>query len=91
MRQDDEQLLDFCVEHYQRFNTNAWLLYSDQTRIKIAALLLSCSHWYQKIPELDQLCSLGGWQKDSLPESVKAARFDCARFVAMLKHRLSLL
>jgi hypothetical protein len=91
MREQDEQLLAFCIEQQQHFDSAAWLSYPNQDQAKVAALLLSSVIWYQKSPKLNTLCKQCAWPTAQLTEIVKTTRFDCPRFISRLKKRLSLL
>jgi len=90
MRDQDEQLIDFCAAQYHHFDQADWLALATQDSVKVAALLLSGTSWYKKPSEFNALCNRCGWPKASLPEIVKTTCFDCARFMAMLKRRLSI-
>lgn len=90
MREQDEFLFDFCVAQYGHFDQADWLSHAKHDSVKIAALLLSSASWYKKPQELNALCHRCGWPKAQLPQLVKATRFDCARFMSMLKRRLTI-
>lgn len=90
MREQDQHLFDFCVAQNAHFDQAGWLSQAKQDSIKIAALLLSSASWYDRSRELNALCNRCGWSKALLPALVKANRFDCARFMSMLKTRLSI-
>lgn len=90
MREDDENLLNFCVKQKINYKQEDWLSYKADSHIKIAALILSCDDDYGRKQELKSLCNHWSLVASSIPEIVKASRFDIPRFISMLQKQVSL-
>ncbi len=92
MRNDDEVLVKFCTVQSRLFNENDWISngFEQADNLKIAALLLASVDWYSSHKQIQQFCLQQGWLTASLPQLVKNARFDCPRFLAMLRKSLAI-
>lgn len=92
MREQDEQLIQFCTDQSCRFNTEQWIQARKTlgSSIEIAALLLSSTAWYPSSSTVNELCRLQQWQQRQLPGLVKSERFDVPRFLPMLKRSIEI-
>ena len=88
-REAEEQFFDFCIRQRGRFSADEWLGFEvvEKRELAAAALLLAGGDWYGHDEALHAVANVlqpGA----AFPELVRSTRFDCPRFVNMLKTRL---
>ena len=88
----ESQLLDFCAEQQASFAADRWVASDETQRLTLAAVafLLASHRWYGHRAELLKVAgTLHNRLLSDFPELVRKLDLDCARFVQMLRQRLS--